>query len=220
VTRPTSRSRSATRTTAAPRVPARTPKRRDQEVLDAAVKVFHRKGYADASIQDIADELGILKGSLYHYIDTKEDLLFRLMEKVHAEYHALTSEVQAMEDLEPLERLAEYVRVNAEFVSRHLPEMAVYYADFDQLSPERRRAIARSRRADEKFATGLIEELQARGQASADLDAATLSRFMFGTVAWIHRWYRPNGRLRPPELAEMCVRYVLGGVVGGVRPGD
>jgi AcrR family transcriptional regulator len=204
----------------APRGPPRPPKRRDKEVLDAAVKVFHRKGYADASIQDIADELGILKGSLYHYIDTKEDLLFRLMEKVHAEYHALTSEVQAMEDLKPLERLAEYVRVNAEFVSRHLPEMAVYYQDFDQLSPERKRAIARSRRADEKFATGLIEELQALGQASADLDAATLSRFMFGTVAWIHRWYRPNGRLRPPELAEMCVRYVLGGVVGGVRPGD
>jgi AcrR family transcriptional regulator len=189
-------------------------------VLAAAVKVFQRKGYADASIQDIADELGILKGSLYHYIDTKEDLLFRLMEKVHAEYHALTSEVQAREDLEPLERLAEYVRVNAEFVSRHLPEMTVYYQDFDQLSPERRKAIARSRRADERFATALIEELQERGQAAPDLDAATLSRFLFGTVAWIHRWYRPNGRLRPAELADVCVRYVLGGVVGGVRPGE
>ncbi len=48
-------------------------KRRDQEVIDAAAKVFYERGFADASVQDVADELGILKGSLYHYIETKED---------------------------------------------------------------------------------------------------------------------------------------------------
>jgi TetR/AcrR family transcriptional regulator, cholesterol catabolism regulator len=46
-------------------------KRRDQEVIDAAAKVFYERGFADASVQDVADELGILKGSLYHYIETK-----------------------------------------------------------------------------------------------------------------------------------------------------
>ena len=54
-------------------------RRREREVLDVAARLFHERGYADTSVQDIADELGILKGSLYHYIEVKEDLLFRLL---------------------------------------------------------------------------------------------------------------------------------------------
>jgi AcrR family transcriptional regulator len=43
----------------------RAERKRGEEVLDAAARVFARRGYADASVQDIADELAILKGSLY-----------------------------------------------------------------------------------------------------------------------------------------------------------
>src|ERR1700744_339601 len=71
--------------------------RREREVLDAATKVFSSRGYADASVQDIADELGILKGSLYHYIDSKEDLLFRLLEETHDEVQTIMDEVAAMD---------------------------------------------------------------------------------------------------------------------------
>src|SRR5690242_13433489 len=49
----------------------RKTKKRDREVLDTAARVFYERGYSDASVQDVADELGILKGSLYHYIKTK-----------------------------------------------------------------------------------------------------------------------------------------------------
>src|SRR3978361_1430139 len=53
---------------------------RSPDVLEAAIRVFHKKGYASASIQDVAEEVGVLKGSLYHYIDSKEDLLARIFE--------------------------------------------------------------------------------------------------------------------------------------------
>ena len=122
---------------------AKTPKRRDQEVLEAAAKVFHTRGYADASVQDIADELGILKGSLYHYIDSKEDLLFRLLQQTHDEVQAILDEVAALPDLTPLERLAEYVRREVTYTSRNLAKMAIYYHDVDQLSDERARHGAR-----------------------------------------------------------------------------
>jgi AcrR family transcriptional regulator len=48
----------------------------------------HERGYSAATVQVIADELGILKGSLYHYIDTKEDSLYRLLDEVHTEVGA------------------------------------------------------------------------------------------------------------------------------------
>ena len=54
-----------------------------QEVVDAAAKVFAEKGYRAATLRDIAAELGMLKGSLYYYIETKEDLLYELLRRVH-----------------------------------------------------------------------------------------------------------------------------------------
>src|SRR3954463_11841233 len=89
---------------------ARGRKRRDEEVLDAAARVFARRGYSDASVQDVADELGILKGSLYHYISTKEDLLFWLLEGVQADFDAVLAEVSDTEGLSPVDQLALYVR--------------------------------------------------------------------------------------------------------------
>jgi hypothetical protein len=49
----------------------RRSRRRRQELIDAAARIFHEKGYEAASIQDIADALGILKGSIYYYIDSR-----------------------------------------------------------------------------------------------------------------------------------------------------
>ena len=73
--------------------------------MAAAAKVFYERGYSAATVQDIADELGILKGSLYHYIKTKEDLLFRVFEQVHKEVEAILEEVLAVEGVDPLERI-------------------------------------------------------------------------------------------------------------------
>ena len=55
------------------------------QVLDAAEAVFFEKGFGAASIQDVANRAGLLnKSSLYHYIETKEDLLFALIERSFA----------------------------------------------------------------------------------------------------------------------------------------
>jgi TetR/AcrR family transcriptional regulator, cholesterol catabolism regulator len=186
-------------------------------VLDAAAKVFHSRGYADASVQHIADELGILKGSLYHYIDSKEDLLFRLLDETHNEVEAILEEVAAIPDLGPLDRLREYARRQVDYTSRNLAKMAIYYHDVDQLSEQRRRELHRKRRMHEKFVTDLIEEARERGEASADVDARVVTNCLFGSMIWVYRWYKPGGKLRPPQLADACAEFVLRGVVGELR---
>ena len=115
------------------------PKRRDREVLDAAAKVFYERGYAAASVQHVAEELGILKGSLYHYIKTKEDLLFRLLQETHDDVDRILAEVEAVEGLSPLERLHLYVQRQVEYNIDALERVSVYYHDVDQLSEERAR---------------------------------------------------------------------------------
>jgi AcrR family transcriptional regulator len=188
--------------------------RREQEVLDAAAKVFAARGYADASVQDIAGELGILKGSLYHYIDSKEDLLFRLLVEAHDEVDAILAEVQAADGLAPLERLELYITRQVEYTSRNLTRMSIYYHDIDQLSPARHKELTRKRRVHERFVAGLISEAQAAGAADESLDAALVTNFVFGSMIWVYRWFRPGGKIGARPLAASCADFVLHGIAG------
>ncbi len=190
-----------------------TPRQRDTEVLEAAAKVFYTRGYADASVQDIADELDILKGSLYHYIEKKEDLLFWLLSETHDDVQAILDEVAAT-DLPPLGRLHEYAKRQVEYTSRNLARMAIYYHDANQLSKERRREIFGKRRAHEEFVADLIAEAQKKGEAKTGVDPALLANFVFGSMIWVYRWYKPNGKLRAADMAQSCADFVLNGVAG------
>jgi TetR/AcrR family transcriptional regulator, cholesterol catabolism regulator len=190
------------------------PRRREREVLDVAARLFHERGYADTSVQDIADELGILKGSLYHYIEVKEDLLFRLLEQLHDDTQALLEQVAAREDLSPLERLSLYVRTQVQFDLEHLARVAVYYNDYERLSPARRAEILGRRRIFERWVSDMIEQAQAGGEADPALDARLLGNFLHGALLWTYRWYRPRGRVSREKIAETCAAFVLRGVVG------
>jgi TetR/AcrR family transcriptional regulator, cholesterol catabolism regulator len=192
-------------------------KRRDQEVIDAAAKVFYERGFAGASVQDVADELGILKGSLYHYIETKEDLLFRLLEQLHNEIQAILEEVAATDGLEPLQQLELYVRKQVLFNLENLPRVTVYYNDYERLSPDRRAHITACRRAHERYVTAVIEQAQRAGDANPELDARLLSNFIHGAFIWTYRWYRPGGKASREKVADTCAEFALRGVVG-VKP--
>lgn len=194
---------------------SRPVKRREREVLDAAVEVFARHGYAEASVQDVADAVGILKGSLYHYIDSKDDLLFRLLVEVHDDVEAILADVQAVEDLAPLDRLTLYVRRQVEYNLAHLERISIYYHDIDHLSEDHRTDLYARRRVHEHFVTDLIRDAQRRGEAGPGLDARIAANFVFGTIIWVYRWYRPKGRVAQTDLAGMCAAYVVAGVTGG-----
>jgi AcrR family transcriptional regulator len=189
------------------------PKRRDREVLDAAAKVFYERGYAAASVQHVADELGILKGSLYHYIKTKEDLLFRLLQETHDDVDRILGEVQAVEGLSPLERLHLYVRKQVEYNIDALERVSVYYHDVDRLAEGRRKEIFARRRVHDRFVAELIAAAQASGEADPGQDPKLLSPNIFATIIWVYRWYRP-GRYRRDQVAQACADFAIRGVVG------
>src|SRR5256714_8911984 len=57
------------------------PRERGEQVYAAALRLFREKGYHATSMQDIAAAVGLYKGSLYHYIGGKEDLLIQVFER-------------------------------------------------------------------------------------------------------------------------------------------
>jgi AcrR family transcriptional regulator len=192
-------------------------RRRDAEVLDAAADIFYERGYASATVQDVANSLGMLKGSLYYYIDSKEDLLYRLMVEIHDGVDEVLAGVRAAEGLSAIEQLELYIRRTVEYNARNLKKISVYYHDIDQLSGARRKDILARRRAHEDHVTALIRQAQADGEAAPDLDAKLLSYCVFATIIWMYRWYRPGRGVSVEELSETCARFARYGVRGGPR---
>jgi AcrR family transcriptional regulator len=182
--------------------------RREQEVLDAAAKVFFSRGYADASVQDIADELGILKGSLYHYIDSKEDLLFRLIIEVHDEVQSILEEVNALEGVGSLQRLHEYFTRQAAYMTRNLAKLAIYYHDMDQLSGQRHNDLAAKRVVHTRYVADLIKQAQVEGDVAQDLDPQLMGQFAFGTLIWMYRWYKPSGKFKADDVANGLADFI------------
>ena len=171
-----------------------------------------RRGYAAASVQEVADELGMLKGSIYYYIKGKEDLLFRVLSAVHDDVDLLREEVDALVDLDPLQRLCEYARRQLAHNLRDLVRISIYYDDIDQLSEPRRKEILRRRKAHEDFVIDLVLEGQRQGLIDKTREARLLAYNVFAVIIWPYRWYKPRGRIKPEDVVEGCVTFIRGGL--------
>jgi AcrR family transcriptional regulator len=168
---------------------------------------------SSASAPSTASGLGILKGSLYYYIKTKEDLLFRLLEQVHDEVDDLLARIAAeTEGQPPLDRLAQYVERQALHTVRNHARLSVYYHDIGHLSAPRLRLLLDRRAPHEAYVTGLIEDAQASGDARSGEEPRLLSNCVFATIIWTYRWYRPGGPISASAAADVCARYAVAGV--------
>ena len=186
------------------------PKTRENEILAAAARVFREKGYHGASVQDIAESVGLLKGSLYHYIRSKEELLARLFEGALQETVRELEEI-ATRDASATARLRAMVRAYALSVTANLDSVGIYLREWRSLPPpELARVRARRRAMRSLFESVLAEGAHRREFAAGDAKIATLA--ILGMVNWLYEWYRPRGRLRPEaladELADRAVRSV------------
>ena len=198
---------------------ARARRKRDDEVVAAAAKVFYERGYSAATVQDIADELGILKGSLYHYIKTKEDLLFRVFEQVHKEVEAILEEVLAVEGPGPA-RAHQPLRAAGSSSTTSTTSSASRSTTTSSTAWARSagRAVIAWRRRHDRFLRDLIREAQEQGLADASVDAGLLANCVFATVIWPYRWFHAGSADTPESIADTCTAFVSRGLVGGFVP--
>jgi AcrR family transcriptional regulator len=183
---------------------------RDAQILDAATRIFQERGYDATTIQAIADEVGLLKGSLYHYIDTKEDLLFRIIDDVHRRLAKSASGVS--EDLEPLERIRTFIEGHVRFCAENLPAIRVFLHDFRALSEERRETIVKERDAYNRRFHDLLRDAQVHGHLKPDLDLDLVVLAVFGMMNWMHHWYQPGGRKSADDIAQTFAALALDGM--------
>lgn len=188
---------------------------RHQELIDAAAIVFHQKGYNGASIQDIADVLGILKGSVYYYVKSKEDLLFAVINEIHESALATMDGIDTI-DATPHERIAEFVRRHVLHSADHIERATVFFRDFNALAPDRRAKVLGDRERYTSVLTALIVEAKNAGDTQPDLDIRMVVLAILGMTNWTYQWYRPGGQHTADEIAEKFAEFALD-MIGGTR---
>lgn len=184
---------------------------RFREIIDAAAQVFLEKGYSATSIQDISDRVGILKGSLYHYVRSKEDFLYRIIKDV---YDEAIEDIRTLNDgdKEPLSRLAEFIRLHVRFAASHLTAYSIQLREFSQLSEERREEIRQGGETYVEAMQRILEDGQSAGVIDSSLDARLASIIITGELNSMTRWYSPQGTLKPDSLADVYIGMVLSSV--------
>lgn len=188
--------------------------RRRKELIDVAAKIFQDKGYEAASIQDVADALGILKGSVYYYIDSKEDLLFAVIREVHESALANMERIREL-DADPLTMIRLFVESHVKHVSDNLVKATVFFHDFRSLDPKRREYIVKERDSYDSFLRELIARGQAEGLIRKDIDPKLATLAMLGMMNWTYQWYRAGGAMDSTAIGRQFADFVLAALASG-----
>jgi len=178
-------------------------------IRNAAARLFADRGYASASIADIAAACGVSKALLYHYYRDKEHLLHDIAESYVERLQIIVEQVGA----EPLPPAARLRRLIARFMHEYehsATRHRVLVQDVKYLSKSHRaRVVARQRAVVDGFAR-LVEQLSPT--ASAATLRKPLTMILFGMMNWTFTWFSPRGPLRYQDLAPIVADLFIGGL--------
>lgn len=177
------------------------------KIVQAAAELFSTKGFKATTVRDIAERAGILSGSLYAHIDTKEDLLLEIVRRAAREFtDSLQPIVQS--DLIPEDKIRKAVRAHLGVIASSRAWSTVYLDEDTAFSEEGRSMVRQLRNAYEQYWIQILEEGRVQ-QAFSFTDAVLIRKFILSALNGFHRWYDPTGRLMVDDIAEQYANIVL-----------
>ena len=180
---------------------------RDTNVIAAAITVMAERGYSATSIQEVADRVGVLKGSLYHYFSSKEELLFRILDESYQQSAEITREVVAL-NLSPLEELSEFLRRMCLWYLTNLERANIYFTESRHLTGDRLIETKLRGRNYERHVYSLIESAQNANQISSEINSKLMTRFIIGALNNVRSWPSRSGTVfTNEEMAKAFVEF-------------
>jgi AcrR family transcriptional regulator len=186
------------------------------EIYRAAALLICEKGYDATSMNDIAEAVGITKAGVYHHIEGKKDLLFRIMNFGMDELDEnVIFPARAISDAES--RLRAIITNHVRLITSHItPQgynpVTIVVDEVAGLAPEHRRKIDQRKREYVELIRDTLKQLKVEGKLmDVDLTVATFS--LLGAILWLSRWYHPDGRLEPEQVIEEISKITLGGLL-------
>ena len=182
-----------------------------ETILNAAVSLFSVRGYTGTTMRDIAEEVGVLPGSLYAHIKGKEELLAEIVTTGIAEFLDIQKQIEASND-GPEAKLREAIRLHINLVAKSPERTLVVFHQWRFLSePKHSSAVRMRRRYAEMFADILAEQACFRG-SKKDPQIKIQCFTILGALNWTPEWYLPDGPYSPDELSERIADSLIDGL--------
>jgi AcrR family transcriptional regulator len=199
-----------------------------QEILRTAARLFQQRGYDATSMNDVAAALKLSKGGLYHHFQSKDEILFEIMNHaMEITQERVLNPVREIADAE--ERLRALIRLHIEVVlSPRDREITVMLHENHPLPPALRKGINLRKKDYVHFLEKLMAEVQKgrqkkvqeKGQANNDklysakakVSPRAAAFALLGMINWIYQWYKPEGELQARNLIPQFTELIFGGI--------
>src|SRR5450432_52349 len=188
-----------------------------QEILRTAARLFQQRGYDATSMNDVAASLKLSKGGLYHHFQSKDEILFEIMNHaMELTQERVITPVRGIVGAE--ERLRALIRLHLEVVlSPRDREITVMLHENHPLPPALRKRINARKKEYIHFVENLIAEVQNQAPRVRPLKGAVSPRAaafaLLGMINWIYQWYKPEGELQATNLIPQFTALVFGGIL-------
>src|SRR5207237_354883 len=187
---------------------------RKSELTRQAARLFAEKGYHGTSIGDLAEALGVQKGSLYHHIKGKEDLLWEVASAGARAFHEGLDGIP--DEARPLEKIRLALRAHLRVVADQLDVATVFVQEWRYLEGPRREEFVAERRRYEQRIGELFREGRDRGDLRSDLDESAAVLLFLSAANWAYTWLHA-GR-DTDELADRFTTLLVDGIRGYATP--
>src|ERR671911_1254144 len=179
-----------------------------------AARLFAEKGYHGTSIGDLADAMGVQKGSLYAHIEGKQDLLFETMRAGAEAFHGALDAVP--EQLRPTEKIRLALRGHLRVVAEQLEVATVFVQEWRFLEGERLAEIASERRRYEERIRALFREGRELSEFRSDLDENIAGLLFLSAANWAYTWLRQDSDT--DAVADRFYSLLIDGMRGYATP--
>jgi AcrR family transcriptional regulator len=178
-------------------------------ILTAACELFAKQGYMRASIAELADACKLSRGALYHYFESKEAILFAILD---AHVREMIADVEAAigGEATTLDQFRAAIRAIVELNAQSPNEQRVILNDLSFLSEAEQETIKALERQIVDAVADLLIRLDQDGKI-AKRTRKVYAMMLFGILNFSHTWYDPAGGIGPTEFADMIVDHFLYG---------
>jgi len=188
---------------------------RREELVSVAARLFAERGYHGTSMADLAEAMGVQKGSLYSLTGSKQELLVTITREGASSFHAAFDRVP--DDAEPVERIRLALRAHLGVVAAQVSAATVFTREWRFLEEPERSAFRAERRRYEQRWRELLRDAAERGALRSDLDVEAAVLLVLSAANWAYTWIRPGADTG--ELADRFFSILLDGVRGyATRP--
>lgn len=182
----------------------------ERRIVDAATDLFYERGYHATTMRDIAAAVGIKAGSLYNHYSGKQDILLRIcLETSRDLYEGAVAALEGIDDVE--DRLRAFIVYHVTFHTEIRKGCRVSDTQLHYLEPKNRATVVEVRDAHEKLLRDILDRgIKERRWRSENIRVVAIAMITMCTE--VDAWYRPNGPLKPNEIATIYADFVRRGL--------